>query len=105
VAPVLRGALVTLRPAEPRDAERLTEVLTHPEVARWWHGFDLERVSRELTGGDDETVVFAAHNQRAIRSYRRVGFRPVGIMRRYERGADGTWRDGLLMDLLPEDLR
>jgi aminoglycoside 6'-N-acetyltransferase len=26
-------------------------------------------------------------------------------MRRYERGADGTWHDGLLMDLLPGDLR
>jgi aminoglycoside 6'-N-acetyltransferase len=25
-------------------------------------------------------------------------------MRRYERGPDGTWHDGLLMDLLPEDL-
>jgi aminoglycoside 6'-N-acetyltransferase len=26
-------------------------------------------------------------------------------MRRYERGADGEWHDGLLLDLLPEDLR
>jgi aminoglycoside 6'-N-acetyltransferase len=167
--PVLRGALVTLRPVEPGDAERLAEILAHPEVARWWPGFDLERVRRELTGGDDDTVVFAveadgqvvglvqyaeeddpdyrhasvdvtlhpgwwgcglgpdavrrlarhlfedrghhrvtidpaAHNERAIRAYRRVGFRPVGVMRRYERGADGTWHDGLLMDLLPEDL-
>jgi aminoglycoside 6'-N-acetyltransferase len=46
----------------------------------------------------------AAHNERAIRSYERVGFRPVGIMRRYERSADGGWHDGLLMDLLREDL-
>ena len=46
----------------------------------------------------------AAANERAIRSYRKVGFRPVGIMRRYERGPDGTWHDGLLMDLLPEEL-
>ena len=50
------------------------------------------------------TIDPAAHNQRAIRSYERVGFRPVGVMRRYERGPDGTWHDGLLMDLLPEDL-
>lgn len=49
------------------------------------------------------TIDPAATNQRAIRSYQRVGFRPVGVMRRYERGADGTWHDGLLMDLLPED--
>jgi len=25
-------------------------------------------------------------------------------MRRYERGPDGTWHDGLLMDLLREEL-
>jgi len=25
-------------------------------------------------------------------------------MRNYERGPDGTWHDGLLMDLLPGDL-
>ncbi|MEV7087026.1 GNAT family protein [Streptomyces sp. NPDC093085] len=46
----------------------------------------------------------AADNAAAIRCYRKVGFRPVGTMRRYERGADGTWHDGLLMDLLAEEL-
>ena len=51
------------------------------------------------------TIDPAAANARAIRAYERVGFRPVGIMRQYERGADGTWHDGLLMDLLPQDLR
>ena len=45
-----------------------------------------------------------ADNARAIACYVKVGFRPVGVMRRYERGADGAWHDGLLMDLLPEDL-
>jgi aminoglycoside 6'-N-acetyltransferase len=30
--------------------------------------------------------------------------RSVGIMRRYERGNDGHFHDGLLMDLLREDL-
>jgi aminoglycoside 6'-N-acetyltransferase len=151
------------------DAARLTEILTHPEVARWWGRFDPDRVQRELVAPDDGTVplvveadgqvigliqyleeqepdyrhaavdIFlhpgwhgrglgadairtlarylfqqhghhrltidpAAHNQGAIRSYQRVGFRPVGVMRRYERGPDGRWHDGLLMDLLPEDL-
>ena len=46
----------------------------------------------------------AADNVAAIRSYEKVGFRPVGVMRRYERGPDGQWHDGLLMDLLAEDL-
>ncbi len=51
------------------------------------------------------TIDPAVSNERAIRSYERVGFKRVGVMRRYERGADGDWHDGLLLDLLPEDLR
>jgi aminoglycoside 6'-N-acetyltransferase len=47
----------------------------------------------------------AASNARAIRAYEAVGFKPIGIMRMYERGPDGTFHDGLLMDLLTEDLR
>ncbi|GAA1634260.1 GNAT family protein [Saccharothrix algeriensis] len=47
----------------------------------------------------------AADNTAAIACYAKVGFQPVGVMRRYELGPDGTWHDGLLMDLLPEDLR
>ena len=46
----------------------------------------------------------AADNAAAIASYSKVGFRPVGIMRRYERGSDGSWHDGLLMDLIAEEL-
>jgi aminoglycoside 6'-N-acetyltransferase len=50
------------------------------------------------------TIDPAADNRHAISAYRRVGFRPVGIMRQYERGPDGEWHDGLLMDLLAEEL-
>jgi RimJ/RimL family protein N-acetyltransferase len=46
----------------------------------------------------------AADNTAAIRCYTKVGFRPVGIMRQYERGPDGTWHDGLLMDLLAAEV-
>jgi aminoglycoside 6'-N-acetyltransferase len=47
----------------------------------------------------------AVSNTTAIRSYERVGFRPVGIMRRYQRDpASGEWRDNLLMDMLTEEL-
>jgi aminoglycoside 6'-N-acetyltransferase len=49
------------------------------------------------------TIDPAADNEAAIRSYAKVGFRPVGVMRRYERGSDGTWHDGLLMDLLADE--
>lgn len=47
----------------------------------------------------------AAANSRAIAAYKKVGFKPVGVMRRYELGPDGVWRDALLMDLLAEELR
>ncbi|MEX2183913.1 MAG: GNAT family protein [Chloroflexota bacterium] len=46
----------------------------------------------------------SAANERAIRAYTSVGFRPVGVMRRYERGPDGTFHDGLLMDMLADEL-
>jgi aminoglycoside 6'-N-acetyltransferase len=46
----------------------------------------------------------AADNEAAIRCYAAVGFRPVGIMRQYERDASGEWHDGLLMDLLDGEL-
>ncbi|MBB5873794.1 RimJ/RimL family protein N-acetyltransferase [Allocatelliglobosispora scoriae] len=43
----------------------------------------------------------SADNAAAIACYTRVGFRPVGILRQYERDTDGKgWHDGLLMDLL-----
>ena len=46
----------------------------------------------------------AAANERAIAVYASIGFRPVGVMRRYARGPEGDWHDGLLMDLLAEEL-
>jgi aminoglycoside 6'-N-acetyltransferase len=46
-----------------------------------------------------------AANARAIRAYEKVGFRRVGVMRRYEWDAtQQAWTDGVLMDLLPEEL-
>jgi aminoglycoside 6'-N-acetyltransferase len=51
------------------------------------------------------TIDPAAANARAIRAYASIGFRPVGVMRAYERGADGEWHDGLLMDMLAAELR
>jgi aminoglycoside 6'-N-acetyltransferase len=43
-------------------------------------------------------------NERAIRSYAAVGFKPVGVLRAYGRNAEGGgWHDGLLMDLVVLD--
>jgi aminoglycoside 6'-N-acetyltransferase len=66
----------------------------------------LRRVVRlliEERGHHRITIDPAADNAAAIRSYEKVGFRPVGVMRRYERDADGEgWHDGLLMELVVE---
>jgi aminoglycoside 6'-N-acetyltransferase len=51
------------------------------------------------------TIDPAADNAAAIRCYENVGFRPVGVLRNYEQAPDGTWHDGLLMELLAEELR
>jgi aminoglycoside 6'-N-acetyltransferase len=51
------------------------------------------------------TIDPAADNANAIRAYEKVGFRPVGRLRRYQRFPDGSWRDGLLMELLADELR
>ena len=59
----------------------------------------------EVRGHHRLTIDPAAANLRAIHAYERVGFRPVGIMRQYERGRDGTWHAGLLMDLFVGELR
>ncbi|HEX4345348.1 MAG TPA: GNAT family protein [Solirubrobacteraceae bacterium] len=49
------------------------------------------------------TIDPSADNERAIRCYAGVGFREVGVLRAYER-RDGAWHDGLLMDLLADEL-
>ncbi|MBI5232418.1 MAG: GNAT family N-acetyltransferase [Coriobacteriales bacterium] len=45
----------------------------------------------------------AAANTPAIKAYEKAGFKRSGIMREYELGPDGKWRDGLLMDLLARE--
>jgi aminoglycoside 6'-N-acetyltransferase len=77
-----------------------------------WHGRGLgtetvRTLARHLVeerGHHRLTIDPAAENGAAIRSYEKVGFRRVGIMREYWRDADGTWRDGLLLDLLAAEL-
>lgn len=161
----MAGHTVVLRPVAAGHVPEIMAVVTHPEIAKWWGGYDLERVRRELLGpqsfaveqhgevvglilyyeNDDPDHRHAAvdlalhpdahgrglgadavrtlarhlidvrghhrlvidpavHNERAIRCYTRVGFRPVGVQRQYERGPDGVWQDALLMDLLAPEL-
>ena len=51
------------------------------------------------------TIDPALANEAAIRCYTAVGFQPVGRLRRYEILPDGSYRDGLLMELLADELR
>jgi aminoglycoside 6'-N-acetyltransferase len=68
----------------------------------------VRRVARMLIderGHHRITIDPAASNPAAIRAYEKAGFEPVGVMRRYERDADGKgWHDGLLMELVVPDL-
>jgi aminoglycoside 6'-N-acetyltransferase len=82
-------------------------------VASRFHGTGiavdaLRTLARHLIDHDGHhrlTIDPAASNARAIACYEKIGFRPVGTLRQYERAPDGTWRDGLLMDLLAHELR
>lgn len=101
------GLIQYAEETDPQYRHASMDIALHPA---WHHrglGADATRVlARYLftdRGHHRLTIDPAAHNERAIRSYRRVGFRPVGIMRQYELGPDGVWHDGLLMDMLADD--
>jgi aminoglycoside 6'-N-acetyltransferase len=64
----------------------------------------LARYLIEERGHHRLTIDPAADNAAAIRAYEKVGFRPVGVMRSYERGPDETFHDGLLMEMLADEL-
>jgi len=64
-------------------------------LARWLIG---ERGHHRLT------IDPALANEPAIRAYEAVGFKRVGVLRRYWRDSDGVWQDGLLLDLLADEL-
>jgi aminoglycoside 6'-N-acetyltransferase len=57
----------------------------------------------DVRGHHRLTVDPAAENARAVHVYEKLGFRSVGVLRRYERVEDGVWRDALLMELLADE--
>jgi aminoglycoside 6'-N-acetyltransferase len=79
-------------------------------TARHSQGFGSEAIrvlARHLIqkrGHHRLTMDPAADNGAAIRAYEKVGFRKVGVMHSYERAPDGTWHDGLLMEMLADEL-
>jgi aminoglycoside 6'-N-acetyltransferase len=93
---------------EPDFRHAGIDIYLDPAVHGQGVGSDAVRtLARHLVDGHGYhrlTIDPAADNAAAIRCYEKVGFRPVGVMRRYWRDPSGQWRDGLLMDLLAEEL-
>jgi aminoglycoside 6'-N-acetyltransferase len=65
-----------------------------PDAIRTVAAFLFERGHHRLT------IDPATANERAIRAYSSLGFRPVGVLRAYQHLPSHGWVDGLLMDLL-----
>lgn len=103
------GAIQWQEETEPDYRHASIDIYVDPAVHRRGYGTDAVRtLARHLLddlGHHRLTIDPAADNHAAIACYQRVGFRPVGVMRRYERGAHGEWHDGLLMDMLATDLQ
>ena len=90
---------------EPRYRHATIDLFLEPALHGRGIGTEaVRRVVRLLIydrGHHRITIDPAAGNAAAIRAYEKAGFRPVGVMRHYERDADGDgWHDGLLMELL-----
>lgn len=90
---------------DPKYRHAAIDVFLDPELHG--RGIGTEAVRRVVRVLVDErghhriTIDPAADNTAAIRAYEKVGFRPVGVMRSYERDTGGEgWHDGLLMELI-----
>ncbi len=108
----LEGALVgwiqAWEEAEPEFRHAGIDLFLDPRVRGRGLGPDAIRAVAawlvEERGHHRMTIDPALANEAAIRAYRKVGFRDVGVLRRYQLMADGSWADGLLMEMLAEEL-
>ncbi|MDW3178833.1 MAG: GNAT family protein [Acidimicrobiia bacterium] len=92
---------------DPEYRHASIDIYIDPAVHRLGYATDAIRVLCDylfdVRGHHRLTIDPAADNEAAIACYSKVGFTPVGVMRSYELGADGSWVDGLLMDMLAGD--
>ena len=108
VAGEVAGLIQYAEETDPDYRSAGVDVFLHP---RWsGRGLGTEAVRTIVThlirdrGHHRLTIDPAVANEAAIRCYAKVGFRPIGVLRRYWRDGGGVWRDGLLMDLLADEL-
>jgi aminoglycoside 6'-N-acetyltransferase len=90
---------------EPKYRHAWIDLFVDPALHGRGVGTDaLRQVVRHLIderGHHRITIDPATKNAAAIHTYEKVGFKPVGVMRRSERDVGGRgWHDALLMDLL-----
>jgi aminoglycoside 6'-N-acetyltransferase len=106
---VVAGWLGVWEESEPNYRHAGLDIMLAPEARGRGIGSEALRAATrwliEERGHHRLTIDPAAANERAIRAYEAVGFHAVGVMRQYERDPEGGWRDGLLMELLAEELR
>jgi aminoglycoside 6'-N-acetyltransferase len=111
---VLDGAIVGLvqfcEELEPKYRHAAIDVFLDPAVHGRGLGTEvIARVVRHLIddrGHHRITIDPATANTAAIRTYEKVGFTRVGVMRSYERDVAGEgWHDSLLMELLAGEER
>jgi len=103
------GAVEWYENDDPDFRHAGVDIFLDPEIHGRGYGSDAVRaLARHLTttlGFHRLVIDPAAANTAAIACYAKVGFQPVGVMRKYWRDPLGEWQDGLLMDLLAEELR
>lgn len=101
------GLIQSCEELDPQYHHAGIDISVHPAFHGRGIGTDAIRALAAhlfATGHHRLTIDPAASNETAIHVYAKVGFRPVGVLRNYERAPDGTWHDGLLMDLLAGEL-
>ncbi|MBB1158889.1 GNAT family N-acetyltransferase [Amycolatopsis dendrobii] len=102
------GIIQSWEEASPRYRHAGIDLAVHPGHYGLGLGAEAIRILAQRLfdrGHHRITIDPAAANVRAIHVYEKLGFRRVGILRDYEQGLDGTWHDGLLMDLLEGELK
>jgi aminoglycoside 6'-N-acetyltransferase len=100
----LAGMIQCSEELEPKYRHAGIDLFLDPAFHGRGIGTDaVRRVVRHLVderGHHRITIDPAIANAAAIRAYEKAGFRRVGVLRAYERDADGRgWHDGLLMEL------